>query len=291
MLPRSLHTCALPHAPACFCRASEARLQLRCLLSILSDGTLQAELVRAALWTPDLDSPEPISMDKPLNPAIKTGVVGMGATRAGAAEVGAGGCAKMLDHRKVGVRALDWKFSFQVRRLRVCLLSSPSSAHASADPRRGGEVGDSAESGAGGDSCWLAAEVGDLESEWMQWSDTCLQSRLSLAGASIRQADDCLDPDQQHLANDLLLWGATEDATGLEVKIDSDGHGEEHRFDIKSAPLFVNLAPDPVSLPLCHTCLQGNGPSVHQHRAALQRHRAVACSDATTPCRCTASES
>jgi hypothetical protein len=46
-----------------------------------------------------------------------------------------------------------------------------------------------------------------------------------------------------------------------------------------------------VSLPLCHTCLRGNGPSVHQHRAALQRHRAVACSDATTPCRCTASES
>jgi hypothetical protein len=30
-----------------------------------------------------------------------------------------------------------------------------------------------------------------------------------------------------------------------------------------------------VSLPLCHTCLRGNGPSVHQHRAALQRHCAA----------------
>jgi hypothetical protein len=87
-----------------------------------------------------------------------------------------------------------------------------------------------------------------LESEWMQWSDTCLQSRLSVAGASICQAHDCLDPGQKHLVNDLLLWGATEDGAGLEVKIDSDGHGEEHRFDIKSAPLSVNLAPDPVSL-------------------------------------------
>lgn len=227
-------------------------MQSRCVRSILSDGTMQAELVRAALWTPDLDSPDPMSMDQPFNPATKTGVVGVvgvgAATRAGAACVGGAGCVKMLDHRKVGVRALDWKFSFQVRPLRVCLLSSRSSADASSDPLRGGEVGDGAECGAGGDSCWLVAEVGDLESEWMQWSDTCLQSRLSVAGASICQAHDCLDPGQKHLVNDLLLWGATEDGAGLEVKIDSDGHGEEHRFDIKSAPLSVNLAPDPVSL-------------------------------------------
>ena len=249
--------------------------------------------MRAALWTPDLDGSDPSALDPPPNPASRAGavgaagLVGVGATvkagSVGLAGVGSSataGVAKMLDHRRVGVRALDWKFSLEVRPLRVCLFSSRASADADAasDPLSGAGIGDSAESGRSGDSCWLVAEIGHLESEWMQWSDTCLQSHLSLAGASICQVDHGLDPGQPHLVNNLLVWGLgadSDDAAGLELKIDSDGHGEEHRFDVKCAALSVNLAPHPVStcISTCRGCRLGRQPCLHCMHALLRKMR------------------
>ena len=98
------------------------------------------------------------------------------------------------------------------------------------------------EGGGRGGYEWLVVEVEQIGSVWEMWSDTSLNSTVTVGGMSVRE----VDASSGNLVKDLFIWGGREGGGGLEVKIESDGEGAEHRFDVVSAPVRVQFAPEPV---------------------------------------------
>ena len=101
------------------------------------------------------------------------------------------------------------------------------------------------------DGCWLVAELGQVESVWEKWSDTCCNGSMTIDGASMLEVED-----NANLVKALVAWGQVAaareraggegQAVGLTIKVDSDGEGQEHRLDLISAPVSIQFAPEPV---------------------------------------------
>ena len=263
------------------------QLQLALVYRTVRWNAAQAEMVRTAMWTPDSTSTlaadhVPVH-DNALLAMSSRGVNGGAGLRgtAGAVVAGAGAGTtdkqrfRMLDERKIGVRALNFKFVLQVMPLGVTFRDRQADSaadielHLAAQQREGSSSSPAMESGLGVegsagdrgmDGGWLVAEVGQIECAIEKWSDTSLKSHLTVGNTSLIEIDE----GSGNFVKDLFVWGEggesqgregvvhederrrRSDDVGLRVTIESDGEGEEHRVDLRCAPVSLRLAPQPV---------------------------------------------
>lgn len=245
------------------------QLQLALVYRTVRWNAAQAEMVRAAMWTPDPTSPRTaehvlasdgiarastaasassVAAVSPGGSLGQRGKAGMVAAGAGAGAGVKQGC-RMLDGRKIGVRVVELNVTLQVTPLRVVfrdrladsgedietnLTARPHENREAAAPTTATEqVGGASAGAAVTDDGWLAAEVGAIECAITKWSDTSLKSHLTLDHASLMEIDE----GSGNFVKELFVWGRGRVQKGEgsnEVVGDDVGAAAGLRVDIES---------------------------------------------------------